>query len=649
MSEDITNNQEPRGVESPPRSFVPATSLTGKPVSVMRKFLESGVDFSWPDHVGRCSGNHCVFNNAIELDWIRRIPTTSKALIDVYRGRPNYIFQEAFVVKTILDSDPISNNKTRAAREVENMKDLRHPHVAALLGTYLHLDRLSILIFPAARCDLEQFLASVSKELKSLCGEHLHHSSDSDDPSDGSHSPGSTISADDPLVPASKSRDEASSHNYKNAYPLNLSFPEKIDHLRRYFVCLSQALNYIHESDVRHKDVKPANVLIDSSGSVILTDFGISRRFPKSTSHVTNDKWDLTRKYASPEIMKGKKVPRGDPSDVFSLGCVFLEMVTLILKKDLDDFCAFYSRDRDDAYYCHLAEVHQWIDNLEGLERPTNTSTFDVSLTQESVEGLDCMPDLDQPMMGCLATIRRMLIENPSNRPADRGLWIGFQSLSPHVCDDCDERNENRWKPNIRQKQNTESGVSARRSQHKTHGPEPSRHQSSRLFPEALSGEHYARQQRAPLAMHKQPSSMHPPESVLNGSSSNQPDRPQVPGASRPSFPEERRRHVEPRNITQILHHESEPINLNNLSPVNPATGPSQLRMPESSPYSTPLDFSSTESWQVIGKGSRKIDETIHQNRTPSEEALHSMTPILVYDMEAKHPYSTVFKSLKGA
>lgn len=484
--------------------------------SVMRQFLESGVDFEWPHNVGQRSGNHCVLNDsAIPLEWKGRISDTKRASIDVFKGGSNYEFKEAFVVKTIRGSDDISS-RTRAAKEVENMKDLRHPHVAALLGTYLHSSRLSILIYPAARCDLHQFFKSISKDLKALYEVKIPHSSELGHLSDESRSPVSTTSARSSFGPVTGLRGELSIHSDVEDNPLDLSVTEKIDHLRRYFVCLSQALNYIHESDVRHKDVKPANVLIDASGSVVLTDFGISRRFPKSTSHVTNDRWEMTRKYASPEIMKGKKVPRDDPSDVFSLGCVFLEMATLILKKNHDDFRAFYS-NKGDAYFDNLEKVHQWIGMLEGSKQPVDTSIFDASLVEQNVESHDFIPDLDQRMMDSLATIRRMLNENPVNRPAAKGLWKDFQSLSPYVCNDCDERKETRWRPNSRQQQNTESGVSARRSQHKIHGPsEIAKNQSSRISPERLSGDHLERQQRASSsAVYQQIPSMPTHESVL--------------------------------------------------------------------------------------------------------------------------------------
>lgn len=437
MGQESTAHVAAQDAESTPLSAFPPASPTGTPPSIMRKFLESGADFQWPDQVGKCSGSHCVLNDTqIPLKWIRRISDTKGASIDVYEGDPRYVFKEAFVVKTIRGSNDISS-RTRAANEVGSMRDLRHPHVAALLGTFLYLERLSILMYPAACCDLHQFLKKVSRELK-----HSHGNL-----SNVSHSPASTDSAHSASGPVAGKKGEFPSHDSEQGYPLNLDLMKSIDLLRRCFVCLSQALSYIHQSDVRHKDIKPANILMDSSGSVILTDFGISRRFAKSSSHVTNDRWEWTRKYASPEIMKGKKVPRGDPSDVFSLGRVFLEMMTPILGKGQDEFRAFYGGD---AYFGDLEKVQQWIGVLEGSKQPTATSTIDASPTNENIESHNFMPNLDQGVMAGLDTIRWMLSEDPSKRPISKGLWTGFQAVSPLICDDCDERNESRWRPSIR-------------------------------------------------------------------------------------------------------------------------------------------------------------------------------------------------------
>ncbi len=649
-------------MESPPPSSFAPDPPPRKPVSIMRRFLESGVDFKWPDNVGECSGTHCVLKDSrIPLEWQRRISDTKAASIDVYKGGRDYLFKEAFVVKTIRGSDDISS-RTRAAKEVENMKDLRHPHVAALLGTYLHLTRLSILIYPAARCDLHQFLKNISKELKPFCGNLPD-------------SPVSTESAG--TDPRPRSRGELPSHNYEEDFPLNLALAEKVDHLRRYFVCLSQALNYIHESDVRHKDVKPANVLIDSSGSVILTDFGISRRFAKSTSHVTNDRWECTKKYASPELMKGKKVPRDDPSDVFSLGCVFLEMATLILGKDHDDFRAFIGTN-EDAYCSKLERVHQWIGNLEGSKQPAQTSTLDASLVRENVESHDFMPRIDHGMMDCLATIRQMLNENPSNRPRAKGLWKGFQSLSPRICDDCDERNETRWRPSIRQQQNTESGVSRRQSQHLIHSPDSARNPNSRLSPESVPlrqhrpsslavyqpnpVEQHLRQQRASFSSVSQqaPSnsareSVSPPRfSVYHNqvnphrpssprsvqSNSRHPGSPQISGVTISGFPpDERERHTETPNFTRPIP-TSNGTTFSNSLPANILVGPKG-----SSHFQVPNSQASNSTQQTMKLNSGKI----RQNRTPSEEKMLPSTEIIVYDKEDQLPYVTVFSSLKGA
>ena len=119
-------------------------------VSVMRRYLESWIDFEWPPDAGVVNGKHCHLNprTGIPLDYQGRI-SDKNASIDIYRGGDSYAFRELFVVKTIRHATYV-RSQAKARSEVDNMRGLRHPHVAALLGTFTYTDRLSILIFPAS-------------------------------------------------------------------------------------------------------------------------------------------------------------------------------------------------------------------------------------------------------------------------------------------------------------------------------------------------------------------------------------------------------------------------------------------------------------------------------------------------------------------
>ena len=452
------------------------TQPTKKCISYMRDFLESEVEFTWPLELGDCSGNHCNFKpeiNHVPLLWKEKI-SDRKASIDMYETHPeyNYTFNKPFVVKTIRESSS-KRARDEAANEVNTMRDLRHPHVAALLATFMFQERLNILIFPAACCDLHRFMKRTSKDLEYTRSQRpsLEAYSQSSGHSDDTATLDSTTSGSQvwqgPEQAKSGKLGKTHQRNENIALPLKLSFQQKSNTLRGFFVCLSEALKYLHESDVRHKDIKPENILIDKSGSVILTDFGISRRFAKGRSHVTNNEWKFTRKYACPEIMKGKRVPRDDPSDVFSLGCVFLEMATLLLGRNLNNFSEHYTTAindsaKEEAYYCNLPKVYSWIDYLKQSQasRPVPLEP----LLNARVERQDFGSDLDGRMIGALTHIRRMLDENPLKRPRSQNLWECFQHVSLEKCQDCDPRHKERWQPSRKQQQNSKTGLNHRRS-----------------------------------------------------------------------------------------------------------------------------------------------------------------------------------------
>jgi len=100
-----------------------------------------------------------------------------------------------------------------------------------------------------------------------------------------------------------------------------MSYTEIIDIARQ--IC--RGLRYAHEKNVFHRDIKPQNILIDDSGKVAISDFGIARIF--SSTHLTNTGVAVgTPEYMSPEQAEGRD-PDGQ-TDVYSLGIVMYEMVT---------------------------------------------------------------------------------------------------------------------------------------------------------------------------------------------------------------------------------------------------------------------------------------------------------------------------------
>jgi len=85
------------------------------------------------------------------------------------------------------------------------------------------------------------------------------------------------------------------------------------------------ALDHAHASLVVHRDVKPANIMIEPGGQVKVMDFGIAK-LETGANLTTTGSIMGTPNYMSPEQAKGLKVD--GRSDLFSLGCVLYECLT---------------------------------------------------------------------------------------------------------------------------------------------------------------------------------------------------------------------------------------------------------------------------------------------------------------------------------
>ncbi|KAI9761626.1 MAG: hypothetical protein M1840_001742 [Geoglossum simile] len=168
----------------------------------------------------------------------------------------------------------------RFIAEVEILKRLKHRHMVEFVGSYTDPTYLALIVSPVAEMDLAVYLQRVTAE--------------------------------------------------KN--------PE----LRTFFGCLATALQYLHEHQIRHKDIKPGNVLVHR-GSILLTDFGLSRDSTDLTGSTTSGTTALSPRYCAPEVAAHE--PRNASSDIWSLGCVFLEMSVVLKGLSVEYFKSYFEKN----------------------------------------------------------------------------------------------------------------------------------------------------------------------------------------------------------------------------------------------------------------------------------------------------------------
>jgi hypothetical protein len=210
-----------------------------------------------------------------------------------------------------------------AMREVYHLQNLRHAHIIQLVGSYLQGRSFSILMYPVAECHLGAFL-----------------------------------------------EDTADLHVHKTGSQMDMSYSARLAFLSASVGCLTSAVAYIHENTTKHMDIKPQNILVRPTTPisplywhVYLADFGLSRSFASQDHSQTDGPTARTPRYCAPEVYQHER--RGRSADIFSLGCVFTEIFTVLYREHPQDFAEFRRGEgQDESFHANLPRVIEWIDQM---------------------------------------------------------------------------------------------------------------------------------------------------------------------------------------------------------------------------------------------------------------------------------------------
>ncbi len=270
------------------------------------------------------------------------------------------------------------NRRTRVKREeavseVQHLYRAQHCHIVRLVGTYVIEDQLAILTYPCAEWDLQIFLSTAA----------------------------------------------AASDAIERAFAI-----------RKFFTCLAKVLDFMHSFPIKHMDIKPQNLLVRDirhcaiNGSdpykIYITDFGISRSYGSAEECDTETPTSFTRTYAAMEVVLQES--RGLAADIFSLACVYSEMLATVL-----DLVNIPENSSDEEV------VPKYLESLQAARTHTESGLKPYySVIPQVSSWLSDLPIYESELNAVRGWILKMLDNEASNRPTARQI-----SDDPHLPFSC--------------------------------------------------------------------------------------------------------------------------------------------------------------------------------------------------------------------
>jgi hypothetical protein len=204
------------------------------------------------------NGRHRYFtaSEALPFEILGRLGSGGYGQVDRIRSKTSF---KLYALKRIRRRTAFGNASSREAmkgflNEMKIMRGLEHRHVVRYIGSYTDKSYLDLVMSPVADSDLAAYT-------ERLCG-YFEKVPLFIMP---------TMDGEDLLLSTRPSLTAL-------LLPDQLAAMEMSSNLRTYFGCLTTALAYLHDQNIRHKDIKPQNILIYKA-NILFADFGLSRDF----------------------------------------------------------------------------------------------------------------------------------------------------------------------------------------------------------------------------------------------------------------------------------------------------------------------------------------------------------------------------------
>lgn len=157
--------------------------------------------------------------------------------------------------------------------------------------------------------------------------------------------------------------------------------------------CLAATVLFLHQSNLRHRDLKPKNIIIYESGltnhpreetvdkwKVCVIDFATAKEFATGNNLDTNGQPQIfTRDYLSPE--KATNQPRTEKEDMYHLGRIFLEILIPLTGRKLNELKAQLLEEHEDPQDQYLQAFNKYLKWSEFVDWLQNTGTSTAGLS----------------------------------------------------------------------------------------------------------------------------------------------------------------------------------------------------------------------------------------------------------------------------